>query len=214
MRVGGVCLDMSASRTIYLDGEPVDFQGSEPASLDLALELIEQHLADAERTIDSLVLDGQRTEVEVARQVEGDWSRLEIKSERISVKLISVMRSSIDEGKKLLDTIDTLSRKALSQPWRLTQTEVLAIFDVIGPVIERCGLLVNFGQIYQKPWQARCQESFEQCGRALEQLVVSVEGKDCAQLSEACALRLAPSLEELIKVIDSQALPEMESGAR
>ena len=193
---------------VFLDGEKVDFQGSEPDSVSALWELLDGHLGQEGRVLDSMLLDGT------------DWSlgyedRSYCRAEALSVsqgaRIESLLVRALESGEDVSSGLALLSRKCLSQAFEQSKVEAMNLVEVVKPFLEVLGLVEMYGESHERGWANSLAQEMGLLNDAIGGWLDAVELGKSIPLSDRSALTFRPAFQAVCKLSQDSILGKVEN---
>ncbi|MEM9160664.1 MAG: hypothetical protein AAGB46_16570, partial [Verrucomicrobiota bacterium] len=115
---------------VFLDGEKVDFEGTEPSSANELWNLVESFLGQQGRVLTQLTLDG-----EAWRLGDADcaFAKAEFSSESQGQQVEALLASVLEKADAVGAYLEAFSGACLARPWRETQKAAPDLLEVLKP---------------------------------------------------------------------------------
>ncbi|MGF1482972.1 MAG: hypothetical protein ACFBZ8_01260 [Opitutales bacterium] len=195
---------------VILDNETVDFEGPAPASPRACFDLLNGHLGERGRCLLRFEADGE----DILGQAQPRFPETAREVRACSTSQASLLaqfaRNQLKPLQSLAALTPQLQDEFLTQPWSLMRQKLPAFSAAIQPALELLGPLAQYRESSGQATVASLQTAFQQ---GLEAMAESAEAESPAEISEALADAIAPSLQLLQALLDQQILPALEAEA-
>jgi len=124
---------------IYLDGEPVQFEGSIPSSLQDLLAVVEHNLAAAQRVVAGVLVDGSQSDGSLSGEAYVASRRIDFSTMSIEAAIEQVAAGCRQSATELAAQAEGLAALVLRETWDVAARELVAFGERLAGLLDGLG---------------------------------------------------------------------------
>ena len=185
---------------VWLDGERVDFQGPPPSSPSEIWALLDQHLAGMDRLLVEMRVDGEEWNEDISYP-DRSYGKIEASSRSELENLKFAAAELIGKRETIESLWESTSRDSLNLGWQDFQAKMAQTLGGTQPLIENCGLLIQFASLKSLPWHDSLKIASESLNVEMGRAMDAFESSNCILISDIAAFDIPKVLGDVFQAL-------------
>lgn len=193
-------------KTVYLDGEDVEFSGDPPANLQALIDIISQHLSQNARLLATCEVDGKEVLTLPPDQYPPTCIEVRMTSTTVESLMAEKVEAALQSTVGLVTELQLFATEILQKPWSETLQSIDQFSQSLAPLHQIAYELHQYALQQSLRWQPKNEQFLKSTEEALSVFIAAAQRTDVASVSDIVATQIIPLVQACRETYEHEVL--------
>ncbi len=196
---------------VHLDGEPVNFEGPPPKTVNEVWSLVENFLGQTGKIVDRFLVDGEVWYPESGEKSDC-YAKIEVFSLSQEEHIFNLVTGLLGQRTQLLERWRMGAQTSLRTPWADFQSQAVDILNETQPIAQCVALLSEYSRENDIAWATSLSDAGKRLNEGLSTVIDAFDKGNCVVYSDVAESDVQSGLEEVYRVFSEEIVKNLETG--